>query len=472
MYLNLEESIIMQGNKSVLFITTISSFLTPFMGSAINIALPAIGKELGMNTLILGWVATSYLVTAAVFLLPFGKLADRNGRKRLYISGIILFGFASLLTAFSWNSAFLIAARLLNGIGGAMIYSTALAILTSAYPKEKRGRVLGINVASVYLGLSLGPTIGGYLTVLLGWQSIFLFTSLLSILILPIAIFNLPNDHKKTFDTGFDLNGSIVYGFGIAAIIYGFPHLPGVLGIVLVITGISGLVIFAFIENQTPDPIINIGLFRKNLVFVFSNLAAFINYSATYALVFLMSIYLQQVGNYSAAEAGLIIVSQPVMMTIISPIAGKLSDRFEPRIVASAGMALTVTGLFTMSFITAKTGVPFIVAVLMLLGLGFALFSSPNTNAVMSSVKQTEYGIASATLGTMRLTGQTMSMGITLLVIALFIGNTGRNDASDEQLLKGIKFTFTVFAFLCIAGTWFSLRRGKVRPEKQIKDVF
>lgn len=453
----------MQGKKSILFITTISSFLTPFMGSAINIALPAMGKELEMDTIMLGWVATSYLLAAAVFLLPFGRLADRNGRKRLFIYGIVLFGLASLLSASAQNSTILIAARLLNGIGGAMIYATALAILTSSYPKQERGRVLGINVAAVYLGLSLGPTIGGYLTQVFGWQSLFILTSILSLIVLPIAVYNLPKDDKKTIDSSFDLTGSIVYGLSLASIIYGFPLFPSFSGIILVLSGLSGLALFAFIENKASDPLLNIGLFRKNMVFVFSNLAAFINYSATYALVFLLSLYLQQVSKYSPAEAGLILIAQPVMMTILSPLAGKLSDKIEPRIVASAGMIITVTGLTALSFLSADTSIFFIISMLLLLGLGFALFSSPNTNAVMSSVKPAEFGIASATLGTMRLTGQTMSMGITLLVLALVIGKEGHHVADANELLSGIKLTFTVFALLCIAGTWFSLKRGKIR---------
>lgn len=453
----------MQGKKSILFITTISSFLTPFMGSAINIALPAMGKELEMNTIMLGWVATSYLLAAAVFLLPFGRLADRNGRKRLFIYGIVLFGLASLLSASAQNSTILIAARLLNGIGGAMIYATALAILTSSYPKQERGRVLGINVAAVYLGLSLGPTIGGYLTQVFGWQSIFILTSVLSLIVLPIALYNLPKDDKKTVDSSFDLTGSIIYGLSLASIIYGFPLFPSFSGIILVLSGLSGLALFAFIENKASDPLLNIGLFRKNMVFVFSNLAAFINYSATYALVFLLSLYLQQVSKYSPAEAGLILIAQPVMMTILSPLAGKLSDKIEPKIVASVGMIITVIGLAALSFLRADSSIIFIISMLLLLGLGFALFSSPNTNAVMSSVKPAEFGIASATLGTMRLTGQTMSMGITLLVLALVIGKEGHHVADANELLTGIKLTFTVFALLCIAGTWFSLKRGKIR---------
>lgn len=452
----------MAGKKTILFVTTMSSFLTPFMGSAINIALPDIGKELNMNAIMLGWVATSYLLAAAVFLLPLGRLADRNGRKRLFLAGIILFGIASALSAFAFNPWILIVARGLNGIGGAMIYATALAILTSAFPKNERGKVLGINVASVYLGLSLGPTLGGLLTMYFGWRSIFVFTVLLSIVILVLAGQKLENDKKSTVGQPFDTIGSIIYGLSLALFIYGFPSLPSLSGVILVITGISGLVFFILHENKAADPLLNLGIFKNNQVFIFSNLAAFINYSATYALVFLLSFFLQQVKKMNPAEAGLILMAQPVMMTLLSPVAGKLSDRIEPAIVASAGMAVTVAGLGAFAFISAETSILYILVLLMLLGLGFALFSSPNTNAVMSSVSPPQYGIASATLGTMRLTGQTMSMGISMLIMAVVLGKTDPGIQNSEGLLRSIHIAFIVFSLLCLAGTFFSMKRGSL----------
>lgn len=452
----------MLRNRSILFVTTLSSFLTPFMGSAINIALPSIGKDLSMNAIALGWVATSYLLAAAVFLLPFGKLADRNGRKKYFLVGIYLFVVASLLSAFSVNSWMLITSRFINGIGGALIYATALAILTSSYDRSVRGRVLGINVAAVYLGLSLGPTVGGFLTLYLGWQSIFYFMALVGAIIIPISIRKLPFDEVKINDKPFDLQGSVVYGLSLAIIIYGFPQMPSLTGFILFFLGLAGLYTFFRHELTAGEPLLNIGQFRHNHTFIYSNIAAFINYSATFALVFLLSFYLQQVRNLGPRESGLILMAQPVMMTILSPLAGKLSDRVEPAIVSSLGMGITTIGLIAFIFIGPETSITFIVLMLMLLGLGFALFSSPNTNAVMSSVKPTEYGTASATLGTMRLVGQTMSMGITLMIFALVMGKSDSQLTNVSGLLSSIHLSFLTFAILCFLGVFFSLKRGKV----------
>ncbi len=452
----------MLKNKSILFVTTLSSFLTPFIGSAINIALPSMGEELSMNTITLGWVATSYLLAASLFLLPFGKLADRKGRKKFFMAGIFLFVIASLITGLSVNVWMLIASRFLNGIGGALIYATALAILTSSYDKSVRGRVLGINVAAVYLGLTLGPTVGGFLTMYLGWRSIFFLTALLGTIIIPFAIMKLPDDKAANREKPFDMAGSVVYGLSLALIIYGFPQLPSTHGFILVASGIIGLGIFVMIEGKAQEPLLNFSLFSKNKVFIYSNIAAFINYSATFALVFLLSFYLQQVKNLSPRESGLILMAQPVMMTLLSPLAGKLSDRIQPSVVASLGMTITTIGLTAFIFLNEDSGIVFIIAMLMLLGLGFALFSSPNTNAVMSSVKQPEYGMASATLGTMRLVGQTMSMGITLMIFAVIMGKGERNLTNVDGLITGIHYSFITFAVLCFIGIFLSLKRGKL----------
>ncbi|MBW6489808.1 MAG: MFS transporter [Lentimicrobium sp.] len=454
----------MRTNTPILFVTTLSSFLTAFMGSAINIAMPAIGLELEMNAVELGWVSNAYLLAAAVFLLPFGRISDIYGRKVFFISGILVFVLASIISALAFSPPILLFARVLNGAGGALIYSTAIALLTSSYPREERGRVLGINVASVYLGLSLGPIVSGFLILYFGWRSIFVFTALLSIIIVPIALKKLKTEFKKANREKFDLKGSLIYGLSLALIVYSFPTLPASGSILLLILGIIGFTAFIYYEGKIDNPLIAIGKFRKNHLFIFSNIAAFINYSATFALVFLLSLYLQQVLKLPPHMAGMILMAQPVTMTIFSPIAGKLSDRIEPSLVASMGMFVTVVGLFAFTTLDKTDGVWFIVAILIILGMGFALFSSPNTNAVMSSVKQAEYGVASSVLGTMRLTGQTISMGISMLVFALMMKESGKSIDNTDELLSAIKTSFLVFALLSVAGVFFSLKRGKMRP--------
>ncbi len=452
------------SNKRIaLLIATMGSFLTPFMVSSVNIALPLIAEEFAMDAVLLGWVATSFLLAAAMFLVPFGRIADIHGRKKVFTCGILIYTFSSFLCAISTSSALLISFRILQGIGSAMIFGTGVAILTSVFPAQERGKALGINVASVYLGLSLGPFFGGFLAQHFGWRSIFLVNVPLGLLIAALIFWKLKGEWAEAKGESFDLAGSIIYSLTLVAVMYGFSLLPASAGVWLIIAG--GLGIFAFVkwESGQKSPVLDINLFRKNKVFALSNLAALINYSATFAVGFLLSLYLQYIRSLSPQNAGLILVSQPVVQAIFSPFAGRLSDKIEPRIVASIGMTLTFFGLFLFTFLNERTPLEFILTCLILLGFGFALFSSPNTNAVMSSVEKRFYGVASGILGTMRLIGQMLSMGIVMLIFALYIGRVKITPEYYPAFLRSAKIAFFIFAFLCFGGIFASLARGKVR---------
>ena len=433
------------------------------MGSSVNIALPSIGKEFLMDAVLLNWVATSYLLAAAMFLVPFGKIADIYGRKKIFLYGVSIYTISSFLSAISTSAITLISFRILQGIGSAMIFGTGVAILTSVFPVGERGKVLGINAAAIYLGLSLGPFVGGVLTQHLSWRSIFLANVPLGLVIIIFAFCKLKGEWAEARGEKFDFIGSIVYGISLATIMYGFSLIPAMSGLWLVLGGIFVLLLFVGWETKAENPVLDINLFRNNTVFAFSNLAALINYSATFAVGFFLSLYLQYIKALSPQNAGLILVSQPVVMAIFSPFAGRLSDRFEPRIIASAGMALSVISLSLFAFLNQKTALEFVVASLILLGFGLALFSSPNTNAVMSSVERRFYGVASATLGTMRLTGQMLSMGIAMLIFAIYIGKVQITPQYYPLFLTSIKTAFIIFAVLCFAGIFASLARGKVR---------
>jgi MFS family permease len=323
--------------------------------------------------------------------------------------------------------------------------------------------VLGINVASTYLGLSVGPFVGGFMTYQFGWRSI-----VLSVLVpgIPVILFVLRKVKGEWFGTRgetFDWRGALIYGCALVAVMYGFSILPGAAAIFCVGIGVMSFALFVRLENRVTFPLLDLHLFRENIVYAFSNLAALINYSATFAVTFLLSLYLQYIKGLDPQHAGTIIIAQPVMMTVLSPLAGRLSDVIEPRIVSSVGMALTAIGLGLLSLLTATTSVWYIVAVLVVLGCGFAFFSSPNTNAVMSSVEKRWLGVASATLGTMRLTGQMMSMGIAMLVFAVHMGRVQVTPGVYPEFLQSSSSAFLIFTVLCTLGVFASLARGKVR---------
>lgn len=451
------------GRQAALLVTTVGAFITPFMGSSITIGLPAIGDELAMDAILLGWVATAFLLAAAMFLVPLGRIADIYGRKRIFTYGMITYTAASALSAISTSGTMLISFRILQGIGGAMVFSTAIAILISVFPPEERGRVLGINVAAVYAGLSVGPFVGGLLTQYLGWRSIFWVNVPLGLLVIALVFWKLKGEWAEAKGEKFDIVGSIIYSLMLIAIMYGFTMLPELSGAGLILAGGLGIVAFVKWETKVKSPVLDIRLFRNNTVFALSNLAALINYSATFAVSFLLSLYLQYIKGLSPQNAGLVLVAAPVMQAIFSPLAGRLSDKIEPRIVASAGMGLTAIGLVFFIFLDQTTSLWFIIAGLIILGFGFALFSSPNTNAVMSSVEKRFYGVASATLSTMRSIGMTFSMGMVMLIFAIYLGRVQITPEYYPQFLSSLNTAFIIFAALCFGSIFASLARGKVR---------
>lgn len=452
-----------EEKKAALLVASLASFLTPFMSSSINVALPAMGTAFKANTVLTAWIATSYLLGSAVFLIPFGRAADILGRKKIFLYGIILFTAASFLCGLSDSIYILLLFRVIQAIGSAMIFGTGMAILTSVFPLHERGRAMGIAVASTYTGLTVGPFAAGILTEYLGWRSIFFFVVPLGIIVIYFVIRKLKGEWSEAKGEKFDWAGSILYAFALVLIMYSFSVLPDLRGFIYMISGLLLLVIFIFYQLKVSFPIFELKLFKHNITFRYSNLAALINYSATFATSFLLSYYLQKIRGIDARETGMILVSSPFMMATLSPLVGRLSDRIEPRVLSSIGMAITSIGLFLFFFLTEETKFYLIVLLLIFMGIGFAFFSTPNTNAVMSSVEKKFLGIASGSLGTMRLVGQMFSMGVAMMLFSLFIGKTEINSSNLLQLMKAIKTAFIINSILCFSGIFASLARGKIR---------
>lgn len=441
-----------------LLVATLASFFTPFMASAINIALPSIGSEFATDAILLSWIPTAYLLASAVFAVPFGRIADIHGMKKTFTWGIIIFTVATFLSGAAPSVNLLIAFRVLQGIGSAMIFVTGLAIITSVYPPQERGKAIGINIASVYIGLSMGPVLGGILTQYLGWRSIFYVILPLGLLVIALTALKVKGEWAECKGEKFDTTGSVIYGIALIILMYGFSILPEEMGIILLILGIVGIIVFALFELRVKNPVFEVRLF-KNITFGFSSMAALINYSSTFAVVFLLSLYLQYIKGLDPQFAGIILVAQPAVMAVTAPVAGRLSDKFSAGLIASIGMAVTTVSLLCFVFLDNNSSFEFIIAVLLVLGFGLGLFSSPNTNAIMGSVKKRFYGIASATVGTMRLIGQMLSMGVAMLIFSIFIGNVQIMPGNYPALLTSIRIVFTIFTVLCFIGIFASLAR-------------
>ena len=441
----------------------LTAFLVPFMGSALNLALPQISQEFSLNAVGLTWIATAYLIATAIFQIPFARLGDIWGRKKVFLCGVSFFSLCTFLSGFAPSGTILISLRALSGIGSAMMFGTNMAILSSLFPPEKRGSALGINVAVIYASLAAGPFLGGMLAHYFGWQSIFFVCGGLGLFAVVLAKTFIKDEWREAKGEKFDFTGAAIYGLALLGVILGCSLLPGMRGFIFLTLGLLGFVAFSIFERRCNSPVFNIKLFSSNRVFSLSSLAALINYASTSAIAFMMSLYLQYVKGFDARHAGMVLISQACIQSVCTLWAGRLADKYAPTRLASLGMAVIVVGLTGLIFIQADTSIVIIIILMSLLGLGFGLFSTPNTHVIMGSVDKKYYGQASAVTGTMRLSGQAFSMGIAGMALALQLGEQKIHADVYPQFMNSMKITFIIFALLCLLGVYASMQRNKTK---------
>ena len=448
--------------RAALAMVLLNAFTTPLMLSAVNVALPAIANDLKLDAVMLSWVPMAYLMASAMFVLVFGRLADMFGRKKIFLIGTCSVIVTSLLAAASINGEMLVASRFLQGTSAAMLYATQVAIVSSVFPPAKRGHAIGLTVSTIYLGLTGGPLIGGFLIDEFGWRASFVFHIPLAFVVLMTGLLGVPGDWSAEERGSFDTGGAVLYSLSILLLCTGVSSLPADLSYLLLLAGFAGVTLFFMFVRRVHHPIFDVSLFFTNRVFTLSCLASYIIYTAIFANVVLISLYLQYLKGVSASVAGVIMMTQPLTMALLSPFAGRLSDRVEPRVIATGGMMLTGIGLLLLSQLNGNSAMSYIVFALVVTGLGFSLFSSPNANAIMGAVEKRYYGSATGSLATMRILGQMSSMALVTLVFALIIGQVEIGPSSLGDLGRSIRLVFTIAALLCIPGFVFSLVRGRV----------
>ena len=456
------------NKNSALIVLCVASFLVPFMGSAINLSLPQIAESLSLKAVSLTWIATAYLITTAVFQVPFARLADLIGRKKVFISGILIYGITTFLSGFSPTGTILILLRAISGLGCAMMFGTNMAILTSIFPPNERGKAIGINTAVVYAALASGPFLGGLLTHYFGWQVLFYSMGIVGFVVAAGAFVFLKGEWIESKGERFDYTGSIIYATALFSLIFGFSKLPDFKAFIWIVVSIIAFIAFIYYELKDKQPVFNVRIFSGNKVFGLSCISALINYACTSASTFMLSLYLQYVRGFNPQQAGSILIIQAGIQCIVTIFAGRMSDKMNPSIPATLGMSITAVGLIGLIFLTPVTPIIYVIALITLLGLGFGLFSSPNSNIIMSSVEKKYYGQASATIGTMRLTGQAFSMGIAMMAISLHVGNRVITPDLHPQFMQSLHVSFTICAILCILGAYASSFRVKKNIQTEL----
>lgn len=453
-----------------LLVVAMGSFLIPFMGSSVTIALPLIQNDLTVNIILLGWIPTVFVLANAAFILPFGRLGDIIGRKRIFTYGVFIYTVASFLAAFSWSGILLIIFSFVQGIGCSLMFATGVALLSSVYQSEHRGEALGIYVTAVYIGLFLGPILGGFLAQNFGWRSIFIFNVPFGILIFSLIRLRLPGEWKGSEGERFEIIGSIIYTLSVIAVMYGFSTLNNDLGIFVLFAGVLGVLIFILNEKKSINPILRLNIFKSRISSL-SALALLLINIATTAMWALLSLYFQDILGLGPQITALIISVQPLMVALLSTPAGRFSDRFDNRIFSVVGMVVTTIGLIIISQLNISTSLWIPIVGLILVGTGLGLFSSPTTNTFIGSVSGRDYGVASAIVSTMIYMGQTLSLGIMIYIFSIYLGNVQINPSNFSVFLLSLKTAFTVFAVVSSLGIIVSILIGKKRIKNSVQRI-
>ena len=445
----------METKNLILLICTVLSFFTVFAVNAVMVVVPSIASEFHMSNIVQNWVVIIFLLVVAVLSVPAGQISGKYGLKKVTIISVVLFIIISIANVLVTSSEQFLACRFVLGIALSFINVTSMAMIVSAFGIEERGKALGINITGVYIGLSLSPVLGGVLNYQLGWRSVVLFGVPFLLVILALLLYKIDDEWITFENVPIDYNGSFSYGIGIILFMYGFTILNEPLGVILTILGIITLIIFALIELRQDYPVFDVRFF-KNRKFLSSNFASLSAYLATFAVTTILNYHLQYIKGLDSQTAGIILLAAPICQVILATIAGRLSDRYVPQILAAIGMGLGTVSLVLFSFLDSGTSLEYLIISMIIYGIGFGLFSPPNTNVIMSSVPPKDTSVASAAVSTMRTVGQAMSLGILTLVFAFVMGDVPIVEQYYPLLISSCQITCIICVVLCIASVFAS----------------
>lgn len=445
----------MEKKNLILLICTVLSFFTVFAVNAVTVVIPTIANEFHMSNIVQNWVTIIFLLVVAVISVPAGQISGKYGLKKVTILSIILFIIISIVNVLVTSQEQFLASRFILGISLSFINVTSMSMVVSAFKPEERGKALGINITGVYIGLSLSPVLGGIFNYHLGWRSVVLFGVPFLFVILALLLTKVDDEWITFKNIPLDIKGSVSYGIGMVLFMYGFTILNTSLGIILTILGIVILIIFALMELKQDHPVFDVRFF-KNRKFSSSNFASLSAYLATFAVTTILNYHLQYIKGFDSQSAGMILLVAPLCQVVLAPIAGRLSDRYVPQILAAIGMGLGTISLILFSFLNGQTPLEYLIISMVIYGVGFGLFSPPNTNVIMSSVPPKDTSVASAAVSTMRTVGQAMSMGILTLVFAFVMGNVPIVEQYYPLLINSCQITCLICVVLCMASVFAS----------------
>lgn len=440
----------MDDDKKFLYIVitaAIGSFTMSYTANGLSVVLPTLASVFHISNIMENWIVYAYLITLSITGVPLAKICGKQGLKKSFEMGLIIFIIGSLIASFSVSIYMILVARIIQGIGATMTFVTNVAIITAEIPPEKRGKALGINVTGVYTGITISPTISGILVHNISWRFVFLITIPTAL----IALYLLRKIDKEWIMEKGDLDktGSLIYVVGIGLLLYGFTELNTMTGVLLAVIGAALLIVFAKYELKQENPVYEMRLFR-NINYTTANIVSLIAYLSTYVVTYVLNYHFQYIRGYDPQTAGFVLISTPVMMLLVAGQAGKLSDRINPEILQLFGVGLITIALGMLSQIDSKTPLYMIVIAMAMQGIGHGFFSSPNNNIILSSVdNRKDIPTASASVATVRNLGQAFSLGILTVCFAFIMGNVPIQASNYHLLQASNQVTLTITTLLC-----------------------
>jgi len=443
----------------------IGTFMSALDGSVVNTILPVLRDFFKSNVASVEWAVVIYLLVVSSLLLTFGRLGDLRGHKGMYVAGFLIFVGASAVCGLASTVTVLVAARTVQAIGAAMLFANSPAILTRSFPPQQRGQALGLQAMMTYLGLTVGPSLGGWLTQSVSWRAVFYINVPVGLLAFTLSLVFIPADKPAAAQTEhFDWPGAVLFAAGLGALLLGLNQgdawgwtSPAVLA-----CGAAALILlgsFLRVEMRTPSPMLDLSLFKVR-VFSASTASAVLNYVCLYCVIFLMPFYLLQGRGLNPAQAGLLLTAQPIIMAIVAPISGSFSDRIGSRLLATVGMVVMAGGLFLLSSLKPDSANSAILVGLAVTGLGTGIFISPNTSALMGSAPRQRQGIASGILATARNVGMVLGVGLAGAILTSMMASQG---AGDQALFTAVHTGLLVGAGVALVGALISLVRGSAK---------
>lgn len=446
----------LNSESYVVFVAFITSFFAVFLSVGIVLGVPAIASEFGMNNIFQNWITTLTALVIAVFTLPAGQISGKYGVKKSLILGVSIFLIASVGACLSFSTESFLIFRIFQGIGIAFSNVSAIAMVVQAVKPQNRGKALGFTVTGIYLAGSLSPVFCGFLVHNFGWRSMFYFVLPFLTLCVVLMVLKIPKEWKTYENSTIDTLGYILYGIGILLFIYGFTNLMNGFGAVSILMGLILLVIFGYYELRIDSPAFNMNLF-KNMKFTSSNIAALCSYLAIASITTILNYHFQYVRGWNAQISGMMLIVTPIIMAIMAPNSGKLSDKIHPQKLAAFGMSITTVALIILIFLDANMPLYLVVLAMILQGIGMGLFTTPNTNAIMSSVPPNETPNASAAQSAMRTIGQTMSLGLLTLIFAWIMGNLTLSSQYSSMIVQSSQLICIICTIICIVAIFASL---------------